>query len=170
LKLYEDWNVWNFLKILKSYENSEFLHILRYFCVCCSPVIYWPVNSLQETIARQTTELTFEPFLHWDKQFQNFKISKFSKFIEMFEIFWKFWNLMKILNFFEIWNFWIFWSFHIFWKFWTLNFFYFYLFYFRILKFLKILEILKCQYIANSSWHWGSYEVTWTICYIILFI
>jgi hypothetical protein len=44
------------------------------------------------------------------------------------------------------------------------------------------LGLFKELYLANSSWHWGSYgsirtgpytaiwpEVTWTICYIILF-
>jgi hypothetical protein len=37
------------------------------------------VNSLQETIARQTIELTFEPFFHWTKNFKTSKISKFLK-------------------------------------------------------------------------------------------
>jgi hypothetical protein len=40
-------------------------------------------NSLQETIARQTIELTFEPFFHWTTNFKtsnNFQISKISKY------------------------------------------------------------------------------------------
>jgi hypothetical protein len=31
---------------------------------------------LQETIARQTIELTFEPFFHWTTNFKTSKISK----------------------------------------------------------------------------------------------
>jgi hypothetical protein len=30
LKFYENWNVWNFLKILKSYENLEFFWNLKF--------------------------------------------------------------------------------------------------------------------------------------------
>ena len=77
-------------------------YFIRYFCIFCSPVIYWRVNSLQETIARQTIELTFEPFFHWTANFKtskiskNFKISKISKYFKISKIFKKFQNFKRI--------------------------------------------------------------------------
>jgi hypothetical protein len=73
LKFHENLNFWNFLKKFEILWKF-WLHILRYFCIFRSPVIYWRVNSLKETIARQTIELTFEPF------FIGQQISKLQKF------------------------------------------------------------------------------------------
>jgi hypothetical protein len=67
---------------------------MRYFCIFCSPVIYWRVNSLQETIAQQTIELTFEPFFNWT----NFWI--FLIFFFILE-FWFFLNILEILKYIE---------------------------------------------------------------------
>ena len=86
------------------YKVTRDLHILRYFCVFCSPVIYWRVNSLQETIARQTIELTFEPFFHWTKNFKTSKISNISKFLK-FSKNVKTSKYSKISNFKKIQNF-----------------------------------------------------------------
>jgi hypothetical protein len=83
LKFYENWNIWKFLKILKSYENFEFFWN---FSIEASIVF-----SLLETIARQTIELTFEPFFQWTT---NFKISKISKYFKISKIFKKFQKLL----------------------------------------------------------------------------
>jgi hypothetical protein len=62
-------------------------------------------NSLQETIARQTIELTFEPFFHWTTNFktskisENFKISQISTKFQNFKNFIRFQNFHKISKF-----------------------------------------------------------------------
>jgi hypothetical protein len=112
-------------------------HIFRYVCVFFSPVIYWRVNSLQETIARQTIELTFEPFFHWTKNFKTSKISKIS--YENFEFFWnlKFLNILKFSHFLKILNFKYFFYFFFILEFWN------FLKIWEILKYFEILEIFE---------------------------
>ena len=65
LKFYENWNVWNFLKILKSYENLEFFWNLKFLNI-----------------------LKFSHFL----KILNFKFFLFIFFILEF---WNFWKFLK---------------------------------------------------------------------------
>jgi hypothetical protein len=51
----------DYFRILNFFENFRNFEIF---------------NSLQETIARQTIELTFEPCFHWTTNFKTSKISK----------------------------------------------------------------------------------------------
>jgi hypothetical protein len=69
-------------------------------------LVYSEINSLRETIARQTIELTFEPFFHWTKNFKTSKISKFQNFQNISK-FLKYSKNFKILNshFLKIFNF-----------------------------------------------------------------
>jgi hypothetical protein len=53
----ESYIFWKFIYLTIKLVNC--FYFLRYFCVFCSPVIDWRVNSLQETIARHTIELYY---------------------------------------------------------------------------------------------------------------
>ena len=85
LKFYENWNVWNFLKILKSNENFEFFWNLKFW-------IFWNFHFLK--------------ILNFFELFFYFRILKFFENFRNFEIFWNFRNfeIFEVLKFFVQWK------------------------------------------------------------------